>query len=154
MRFLVLAAVLSVAACSVYIPQPLDPPPPVGTQVRARLTMAGAVRISGLLSRPVQELEGQVLTVLGDSLGLGLLSATEYMRPWDSVDTLNVARGEIYQWDRKRIDGKRTALIVGAVGVVSGMVIAALFNAASGSEDDEPPGDIDGILIPILYLRH
>jgi hypothetical protein len=154
MRLLGLAAVLLLAACSVYVPQPLATPPPVGTQVRARLTTPGAVRISRLFGQPVQELEGQVVHLRGDSLGLSLLSATEYGRPWDAVDTLMVAQGEVHQFDEKRLDGRKTALLVGGVGIVSGIVIGALFRAAARSEDGEPPGEIDVTLIPLPYFRH
>ncbi|MFH1763773.1 MAG: hypothetical protein ABIF09_06230 [Gemmatimonadota bacterium] len=154
MRSFGLAVVALLAGCSVYIPQPLDTPPPAGTQVRAKLTTPGSVRVSRLFGLPVQELEGQILNMDRDSLGLSLLSATEYGRPWDSVDTLMVARGEILQLDEKRVDGKKTAFLVGGVGVVSGIVIGALFRAASSSKDGKPPGEIDQILIPLFSFRH
>jgi len=154
MRFLGLAVVVFLSACSVYLPQPLDTPPTAGTQVRARLTTPGSVRVSEVFGVPVQEIEGRILNSSGDSLGLSILSATEYGRPWDSAETLKVAMGEIYQLDEKRIDGRRTAFLVGGVGAVSGIVIGALFNAASRSEDGEPPGEIDVILIPLFSIRH
>ena len=153
-RVLGLVVVLFVSACSVYIPQPPDTPPPAGTQVRARLTTPAAVRVSDIFGVPVQEIEGRILDLDGDSLGLRLLSATEYRRPWDSADTLKLAMGELLQLDEKRIDGRRTALFVGGVGVVSGIVIGALFKAAAGSGDGEPPGEIDVILIPLFSIRH
>ena len=154
MRVLSMAAALLLSSCSVYIPQPLDTPPPPGTQVRARLTTPGAVRVSGLVGLPVQEIEGRILNLDGDSLGLSLLSTTEYGRPWDSETTLKVAMGEIFQLDEKRIDGRRTAFLVGGLGVVSGIVIGALFKAASRSDNDEPSGEIDVILIPLFSFRH
>lgn len=154
MRFMGVAMVLLLAGCSVYIPRSVDAPPPAGTQVRARLTTPGAVRISSLIGLPVLEVEGQIMNTDGDSLNIGLLSATEYGRPWDPGTTLRVARLEIDQLDEKRVDARRTALFAGGVGVVSGVVIAALFRAASRSEDGEDPGEIDVILVPLLSFRH
>lgn len=146
--------VLLLAGCSVYIPRPLDTPPPPGTEVRVKLTTPGAVRVSRLFGQPVEEIQGRLLSTYGDSLGLSFSSATEYGRPWDNADTLMVAREEYYQLDEKRLDGKRTALLVGGVGVVTGVVIGALFRAATRGGQDEPPGEIDVILIPLFSFQH
>ncbi|HKJ03490.1 MAG TPA: hypothetical protein VJ997_13575, partial [Longimicrobiales bacterium] len=102
---------------------------------------------------PVQEVEGRILDVDGDSLDLRLLSTTEYGRPWDSSATLRLAKAEVLQLDEKRLDAKRTALFVGGMGVVSGVVIAALFKAASRGGGEEPGGGTDLTLIPLFSLR-
>lgn len=154
MRIPALATVLLLAACSVYIPQPLETPPPPGAEVRVKLTTPGAVRVSRLFGQPIQELQGRILETSRDSLALSLISTEEYGRPWDAADTLMVAREEYFQLDEKRLDGKRTALLVGGVGVVSGVVIGGLFRAATRSEDGDPPGEIDVILIPLFSFRH
>ena len=150
MRAIVLAGTLFLGGCSVYLPQPLDTSPPPGTNVRARLTTPGAVRVSGFLGGPTQEVEGKVLTQMGDSLALSLLTTTEYGRPWDSADTLFLGFGEIYQLDEKRMDKKRSAFFAGGVAVVTSFVVAALFNAAGRSEEGDPPGEIDVSLIPLF----
>ena len=154
MRVSGLALVLLLIGCSVYVPHPPDAPPPPGTEVRVRLTTPGAVRVSRVFGQPVEEIQGRLLNAKGDSLGLSLTRATEYGRPWDSADTLMVARNEYFQLDEKRLDGKRTALFVGGVGVVSGIVIGALFRAATRGGEGEPPGDSDVALIPLFSIRH
>jgi hypothetical protein len=154
MRVAASALVAFLTACSVYIPQPVDVPPPQGTEVRVRLTTAGAVRVSQLLGRPTEEIQGQILEANGDSLGLSLISASEYRRPWDVAESLTVAREEYFQLDERRLDRKRTALFVGGVGVMSGIVIAGLFKAATRSKDGERPGEIDVTLIPLFSVRH
>ena len=154
MRLTFVAVLLALCGCSVYVPLNPDTPPPVGTDVRARLTTPGAVRISDRLGSPVREVEGQILSFLGDSLGLSLMATTEFGRPWDSVDTLKLGTIEIFQLEEKKLDRRRTALLAGGVGVVSGVLIAALFRAAGGSEDGDPPGDIDAIVIPLFSIRH
>ena len=116
MRLTLMAALLLLCGCSVYLPLDPDVPPPAGTNVRARLTTPGAVRISDRLGSPVREIEGEVLGFWGDSLGLNLMSTTEYGRPWDSVDTLKLATMEVFEFDEKRLDMKRTAFLVGGVG--------------------------------------
>jgi hypothetical protein len=153
MRLTLAAAFLLLSSCSVYLPLNSDTPPPVGADVRARLTTPGAVRISDLMGAPVREFEGEVLSVGADSIGFGLLTASEYTRPWDSVDTLRVATLEIFEMEEKRLDRTRTAFLVGGVGIVTGVVIAAMFNASGGSEDDDSPGGIDAVLIPIFSIR-
>lgn len=154
MRFLPITLAIMLAGCTTYLSRPADPLPPAGTQVRAKLTTAGAVRVSELYGWPVQELEGRVLGVDGDSLDLGILSTTEYGRPWDLSASLLLAKGEILQLDEKRIDPRRTALFVGGVGLVSGVVVAALFKNAFGSDKGDPGGEIDVTLIPLLSIRH
>ena len=154
MRVSACALVVLLTACSVYIPQPMDVTPPPGTEVRLRLTTAGAVRVSRLLNRPTDEIQGRILGANGDSLGISLISAAEYRRPWDDEESLTVSMEEYFQLDERRMDGKKTALLVGGVGVVSGLVIAGLFKAAAQSRDGEPPGEIDTILIPLFSFRH
>jgi hypothetical protein len=154
MRISGMALVLVLSGCSVYVSHPPDAPPPPGTEVRVRLTTPGAVRVSRFFGQPVEEIQGRLLSANGDSLGLSLARVTEYGRPWDAADTLMVAREEYFQLDEKRLDGKRTALLVGGVGVVSGIVIGALFRAATRGGEGEPPGDSDLTLIPLFSIRH
>jgi hypothetical protein len=118
------------------------------------LTTPGAVRVSRLFGQPLEEIQGRLLNANGDSLGLSLTRTTEYGRPWDSTDTLMVAREEYFQLDEKRLDRTRTAILVGGVGVVSGIVIGALFRAATRGGEGEPPGDSDVTLIPLFSIRH
>lgn len=153
MRVFLIAAVFLLFGCSVYEPLSPGTAPPVGADVRARLTTPGAVRISDRMGEPVREFEGMVLSAGSDSIGFGLLTASEYTRPWDSVDTLKVSTLEIFEMEEKRLDRTRTAILVGGVGIVTGVVVAALFNASGGSEDGDPPGPIDGALIPIFSIR-
>lgn len=154
MRLTFVAALFVLCGCSVYLPLNPEALPPAGTNVRATLTTPGAVRISDRLGSPVREIEGEVLSFWGDSLGLSLMATTEYGRPWDSVDTLKLGTMEIFQLEEKRLDKRRTAFLAGGIGVVSGVLIAALFRAATGSEDGEPPGDPDAIVIPFFSIRH
>lgn len=150
MRAIVLAGMLFLGGCSVYLPQPLDTSPPPGTNVRARLTTSGSVRVSGFLGGPTREVEGTILVQEGDSLALSLLTTTEFGRPWDSADTLFLGFGELYQLDEKRIDKKRSAFLAGGLAVVTGVVVAALFKAAGRSEGGDPPGEIDVSLVPLF----
>jgi hypothetical protein len=112
------------------------------------------LRVSDRVGLPVREVEGEVLDFWGDSLRLNLMTAAEYRRPWDSTDRLALSTTEIDQLEEKRFDGKRTAFFAGGVGVVTGIIVAALFNAAGSSEDDDPGGGPDAILIPFLSIRH
>ena len=154
MRLSLAVSLLLLGGCTVYVP--LDPgtPPSAGTNVRARLTTPGALRVSDRVGSPVQEVEGEVLVSQGDSLGLRLMATTEYGRPWDAAEVLTLSTLEIYQLEEKRLDRKRTAFLAGGVGVVSGVIVAALFNASGSSKDNDPGGDIDAILIPFLTIRH
>jgi hypothetical protein len=153
MRLTFAVTFLALCGCSVYVPLNPDTPPPAGTDVRARLTTPGAVRVSDIVGSPVREIEGEILSFWGDSLGLSLMATSEYGRPWDSMDTLKLGTLEIMQLDEKRLDKRRTAFLVGGVGVITGVVTAALFKAATGSDDGESPGDIDAILIPLFSIR-
>lgn len=153
MRLTLVAALFVLCGCTVYLPLNPEVPPPAGTNVRARLTTPGAVRISDRLGSPVREIEGEILSFWGDSLGLSLMATTEYGRPWDSVDTLKIATAEVFQFEEKRLDKTRTAFLVGGVGVVTGIVIGAIYSAAGGADGGDPPGDIDAIVIPLFSIR-
>ena len=140
--------------CTVYAPLDTDPPPAPGTQVRVNLTTPGAVRISDLLGRPLRSLEGSLVDWTGDSLSIGLISATEWGRPWDAVDTLRVAQTELSLLEEKRVDPTRTGILVAGSAVVVGATVVALFNAAGWNEDTgggEPP---DVILSPLFSFIH
>jgi hypothetical protein len=154
MRLSFVVALLVLCGCSVYLPLDPDTPPPAGTNVRATLTTPGAVRISDRLGSPVREIEGEVLGFWGDSLGLNLMSTTEYGRPWDSVDTLKLATMEVFEFEEKRLDMKRTAFLVGGVGVVTGVVLRSIYNAVGGSDGGDGPGDVDAIIISFFSFRH
>ena len=154
MRFLVLATTLFLGACAVYIPRGPDNLPPPGTQVKAELTSGGSVRASESFGAPIRLIEGKIAEVEGDTVTFSLLSATEYGRPWESDLAVSVHRSEILQLDEKRIDRKKTAFLVGGLGVASGVVVAALFNAAGGKDKGGRPGEIDVALIPLISIRH
>lgn len=154
MRAAALMALLALTACTTYIPHTIEPPPPTGTEVKARLTTPGAIRVTDLMGQPVRELEGTLVAWSTDSLQIALLSATEYGRPWDSVDTLGLAITELSFLEEKRINTGRTVLFVGATAAVAGIVIAALWKAAVGGDDGEDPGEIDLIRIPIFSFIH
>jgi hypothetical protein len=142
---------LLTTGCSMYVEHPVDAPLPPGTDIRAQLTTSGAVRFSGLIGQPTEYVEGSIIGLERDSLHLALLRATEYGRPWDSVDTLSFATSEIMRLEEKRIDKGRTAILAGGVGAVSGVVIGALFRAATRSRDNDG-GEEDLILIPFFTI--
>jgi hypothetical protein len=153
MRLLALMAALSLSGCSMYIQHPLNEPLPPGTDIRAHLTTPGAVRVSGILGAPTELVEGRILALDRDSLQLALLITTEYGRPWEESNTLGLATSEISRLEEKKIDGKRTALLVGGVGAVSGVVVGALFRAATRTDDGEG-GEEDLSLIPLFTIFH
>jgi len=151
MRLLGFMAVTLVAACTVYVPHPVDEPLPPGTNIRARLNAGGAVRVSAARGRTIDEVEGEILALGPDSLQIALLNASEYERPWEGLDSLRLAISEIGWLEEKKIDPTRTAVLVAGVGTATGVVIAALFRAANRSKGEEG-GDGDLALIPLFSL--
>lgn len=110
--------------------------------------------MTDLLGRPLRSLEGSVVDWSRDTLFLGLISATEWGRPWDSVDTLRVGLNELASIEEKHLDPWRTGLLVVGGSAVVGATVVALFQAAGsdeGGRNEEPP---DRILIPLLSFRH
>ncbi len=153
MRLVLLLLVLVLSGCAVYIPRPVDSPLPQDTEIRARLTNSGAVRLTGLFGQPVREIEGRFLGSPSDSLQFALLSAREYGLPWNHEQRLTLARTEVLTLEEKKIDGKRTALLVAGTGTVVGITIAALFRAATRSRDEDN-GGVDMTLVPLLSIIH
>jgi hypothetical protein len=148
-----LIMLLTLSGCAIYIPHPPADPPPPGTDIRARLTDPGAVRVTGLFGLPIRELEGRILELSPDSLRFALLSAQEYKLPWNQEQELSLAWSEVVTLEEKRIDRRRTALFVAGAGTLTGVLIAALFRAATRNEGQEelPP---DMAVIPIFSIIH
>jgi hypothetical protein len=155
MRRVLFLLLIPVISCTAYVPLQIDSLPERGTEVRARLNPEGQVRLTGLLGRPVQHLEGRFLGGDPDSLRLGLISAVEFGRPWESVDTLRLARIELSGLDEKRVDRTRTTLAVGGGALATGLALAVLVSDGllgnEGGDQEQPP---DRILIPIFSIVH
>ena len=153
MRLFVLLAVVSLAGCATYIPHSPYTPPPEGTEIRVRLTDAGAVRATGLFGQPIREMEGRIQGLTPDSLYLALLSAQEYRLPWNQEQQFTLAKSELLALEEKRIDSKKTAILAVGAGTVTGFLIVALFKAATRTDNTEG-GDADLAIIPIFSIIH
>ena len=153
MRSVSLLLLLALSGCVTYIPHPPGDPPARGTEMRARLTDPGAVRVMGLFGVPIREVEGRILETSPDSVRFVLLSAQEYRLPWNQEQPLSLAWSEVVTLEEKRLDRGRTALFVVGAGTLTGVLIAALFKAATNSEE-EGDGQPDQAFIPILSIIH
>jgi len=94
------------------------------------------------------------MSVDGEFLNLGLVSAAGKKLAWDSSEDLRVATGEISRLDEKRLDGRRSALFAGGVVVVSGVIIGTLFKAVNRRDNVGSEIEIEPILIPLFSIRH
>jgi hypothetical protein len=110
--------------------------------------------MTDLLGRPLRGLEGSLLTWSRDSLRVGLISATEYGRPWDAVDTLTLSRAEVSSLEAKGVDPLRTGALVVGGSVVLGVTVAALFRAAAQNDDGGREGPPDQIIVPLFSIWH
>lgn len=149
MRLLAFLAMLMAGGCTVYVPRTVGEPLAPGTEIRARLNTPGAIRISTSRGRTLSHIEGKFLFLERDSLQIALLETSEFGRPWEGVDTLGLATSEILRLEEKKIDATRTALLVGGIGIPTGLAIGALFRAAIRSRG-EGEGEVDLILIPLI----
>ena len=142
---------LGAAGCVRYTPVELRAAPPPGAQVRATLTAPAAVRLAGFFGTPIQRLEGELVGSSGDSIALGI-SRGHYLGVRTSRrDTLFIAPDEVALLEEKHLSTTRTAVAVGASGVVLGAIAIGLFRSAGGSPGDDG-GDSDQFRIPLLIL--
>lgn len=137
-----LTAVLLLAGCHVYRPAE---PEVAGrnSEVRVRLTEAGAESLAARTSRFGQSVKGRLLEVGPDSLHVasprGGLPAGD---PASAiVDTLAIPRAHVTSLQRRELDALRTAGLIGA-GVAGVALTAGVTGTSqSGSQGPVEPGD-------------
>ena len=152
-RRLVALSLPLMAACYVYVP--VEQPSP-GSQVRASLTVEGAVRQSDVMGRPMRNFNGRFVSLDSETLALDVITASTRGQLREIVlrDTLSIPRDQVMVIEGRELSWVRT----GVIGAGAAAAVVVIFNSlTSGGEnvpgDGGPIDGLDGITIPIFQIR-
>ena len=135
------ALLVLLAGCFSY--GPLDSVPPPGTDVRIRLTVGGAVRLSELTMTAEREYEGELVSVNEREILLAVArvtSAAGIGRGRVLQDHIAFLRGEIEHVEERRLSFWRTSVLTAALVSAFGILIQKAISSGGG-ENAPPPGD-------------
>jgi hypothetical protein len=127
--------------CYKYVPTTLEAVSP-GTAIRTVLSADERMELRNTLGLNVTELEGRLIDKTGDRLLLSvrLASGAQVLGSQPLNQRIELAPADIMRLDERKVDGVRTAGLVGAFATVTAFGIAQLFTEGDpGSPDVEPP---------------
>lgn len=147
-------ALLAMASTACYTYQVVETPAP-GTNVRAALTVEGAVRQSEFLGEPVRNLSGKLVTADENVVRLDVITASSRGTFNDIVirDTLSIPGDQIVALEQREVSWIRTALIAAAVTTVGVVGISSLTSGGENIDGGGEPGTtFEGIRFPIFRI--
>jgi hypothetical protein len=129
------------AGCYRYAPIEPQAQPALGTDVRVRLTDAGAVSLAPLIGNRVELVDGRLVSVADTSLTLSVTSTTGRLgdeTPWRGEEVA-IPRTMVGGFERRTLDHKKS-YVVG--GITAGVVaLAAIgFTVAGGGSGGRTSG--------------
>ena len=131
-EFLILCLVL-LNGCYSYAPVATSPLAR-GTAVRARLSQPTDIRLTDVSVNNTSVVVGEVVSHDADTLTLSAFSlraATGYSVP-ATGETVKIPAGQVARIERRRLDGLRSALLVGTFTLGSALLFAALGSGVGG----------------------
>lgn len=147
------ALLVLLTGCFSYMPLASVPPP--GTDVRVRLTVGGALRLSELDMTAEREYEGELVSVNERELLLSIARVTSPAGIGGSrvlQDHMAFLRDEIELVEERRVSVWRTSLLTAALATALGMLIQEAVSGGGG-ENAPPstnPGTIGAAILPEL----
>lgn len=123
----------ALAACYTYTP--IDVAPTLGTEVRVRLTDAGAVTMAPLIGPRIESLDGHIAAVADTALTLSVTGTTDRLGnevTWRGEQVV-LPRAALAGFQRRTLDRRRSYLFGGlAVGVVAAVGVGFGINGSGG----------------------
>jgi hypothetical protein len=147
------------AACFQYVPI-LPAEAPVGKEVRLHLTDAGLARLRDTLGGQVPRLgktiEGPLIASQGQRLLVGVPAWSRPESPRDGFQQrVSISVSDLLGVERKKLDKRKTSLIVTAAGVALGAFVVAhtsgVFGGTTGPYPE--PGQGESLQVPIPFSR-
>jgi len=158
-RIAALLPTLVGAACFQYVPIP-PAEAPVGKEVRLHLTDAGLARLRDSLGDQLPRLgktiEGPLIASQGQRLLVGVPAWNGPESPRDGFQQrVSISVSDLLGVERKKLDKRKTSLIVAAAGVALGaFVVAHVSGVFGGTTGPYPePGQSESLQVPIYFGR-
>jgi hypothetical protein len=132
-------------ACYRYTPIDTQAPPTLGTEVRVRLSDAGALSLAPLVGNRIELVDGRLVSVADTSLTLAVTATTDRLgneTPWRGEEVA-IPRTSFTDLERRTLDRGKSYLVGGlTAGVVA--VVGIGFSVAGGGGggkggDTSPP---------------
>lgn len=145
------AMLVLLAGCFSYTPLASVPPP--GTDVRIRLTVAGALRLSELDMTADREYEGELVSVDEREILLSVarVASTAGIGGGRVLqDHMAFLRDEVERVEQRRLSIWRTSLVTAALATALGMLIHEAVGSGGG-ENTSPrtnPGTVGAAILP------
>ena len=151
-----LALVPLLAAC--YTHAPIEPNAVrAGTSIRTRITAATAEQLEPLLgTSDARLLTGVVITASPDTL-IVEVPTTVRAEVGNSMQTLKqrvaIPRASIFELETRRLDRRRTGLVVGSASVLVGALIFRATVGGPGDEGQPDSGEVNEFRFHLLRFR-
>ena len=120
--------------CYRYAPIDAQVPPTSGTEVRVRLTDAGAVSLAPLIGNRIELVDGRLVSVADTSLTLSVTATTGRLgdeTPW-SGEEVAIPRTMVSGLERRTVDRGKSYLVGGITAGVVAMAAIGFSIAGSG----------------------
>lgn len=128
---------------------------PAGSEVRVRVTAAGADRIRATEREPYSleaSLEGTLLGRSGDGLRLRLSESRGSPASPPVQHDVSLLPGEVLALEVRRLDAVRTGILAAVAGTAAAVWLASRFDSAGGSGAGPGTGGPDNASFPALRL--
>ena len=131
------------AGCYRYTPIETGAPPALGTEVRLRLTDAGAVSLAPLVGNRIELVDGRLVSVADTSLTLSVSGTTDRLgneTPWRGEEVA-IPRTMLTGLEQRRLDRGKSYLVGGiAAGFVAAVGIGFTIAGSGGGGKTGGPG--------------
>jgi hypothetical protein len=131
------------AGCYRYTPIESEAPPALGTDVRVRLTDAGAVSLAPLVGVRIELVDGRLTSVADTSVTLAVTGTTDRLgneTPWRGEEVA-IPRALFSGLEQRTLDRNKSYLVGGiTAGLVAAVGIGFAINGSGGGGKTGGPG--------------
>jgi hypothetical protein len=150
-RILLVAGILLATGCYSYVPTRLETVQP-GEAVRIRMSPEAAERLEPVRLTDLRIMDGILVAQNPSELfvdtSVGQLDRERGGRAF--TQRVNVALGEVIEVELRQRDNLKTGALLGGLGVVAGVAIAASLQDGGGLARPDPGGDTEDRRTPFV----
>ena len=145
--------VVLATGCYNYVP--VTTQPPVGSDVRATLTDAEALRLSERTGDLTRSFEGRLMAASDDSLSISVITArasSEFTGSQTLRQTLQIPRSGVTELAGRELSLSKTAVLGVLMGGVIALAVNSVVETGGNTPDDGNGGEPTGTFVPIFRM--